>query len=362
MIRSALLLCAAFLAAMCSGCIAATPPPDSVTTLSAACRDGTPFLSRVQFVQNGWLPDTRHPDDPPPMLGAPLELGSDFAKNLQNAFALAPQGFQDRLCKLAAIYVNGPTNCAGFSDCVGASWGYRAWRTRNEYVAISAGLWKLKCGDGSPYKYHCFESDLLNLVLDPLQANPTPPQYTAANSGADNFDMLVLAVLAHEVGHAVWYEAMNPGNPGSHGYNPGKFCNTKFFPWSWQSVHEPPFWRSFGEPGQDEHRFFPGIADIDDAKRLGQWSSVLSLVKQLYQPDQPWASYFASVSPDEDFVETFKLVVLTNAQTIALGEGPLTNLSISLAGIPHDIPADYLGGNKELLSKKAACVAPWIKP
>ena len=76
MIRSALLLCAAILAAACSGCIAATPPPDSVTTLSATCRDGAPFLSRVRFVQNGWLPDTRHPDDPPPMLGAPLELGS----------------------------------------------------------------------------------------------------------------------------------------------------------------------------------------------------------------------------------------------------------------------------------------------
>jgi hypothetical protein len=367
MIRYALLLCAGLLAAACFACAQqqqAVFPPPPPTRLSATCRiDGKPFLNRVLFVQNGWRPAAIPPDDPPPGLGTSIDAHPNFAQNLENAFALASADFQDRLCGLKAIYVNGPSGCPTLGSCIGASWGYRAWKTRNKYVALSAGLWDLRCSSG-PYLYHCFESDLLNLALDGKIADPSPPQYDPANREADNFDMTVLAALAHEVAHVVWYEAMNPGNPGSHGYNPGKFCNGTFFPNSWQTpINEPPRWRVFGQRSDDSHAFFPDTTNIDNAIDAGDWVTALGFVEQLYRTNQPWASYFASISPDEDFVETYKLIVLTSAQPVpALNEGPLTALPISLAAVPHNIPADYLAGSKTLLSIKTACVAPWIKP
>ena len=84
-------------------------------------------------------------------------------------------------------------------------------------------------------------------------------------------------------------------------------------------------------------------------------------LEELYRPAQPWASYFAAISPDEDFVETYKFYVLTNAQSVtSLNEGPLTSLPIQIAGNPHDIPSDYLAGKKPLLSSQTQCIAPVI--
>ena len=361
MIRSALLLCAGLLVAACFACAQTPPPPPPAPFIqTATCADGSPFLSHVQLVQNGWQPNKATLADPPAGTGTPLGASSPYAQSLQNAFALAPPAFQKSLCDLTAIFVNGPAACPNFASCMGNSWGYRAAggpTKRKTYIAISAGLWNQQCPNGFPYAYHCFESDLLNAVLNPNASPPppSPPQYTAANSAADTFEMTILAALAHEVGHVRWYQAMNPGDPGGNGYNPGKFCNSNFFPQSWQTpIHEPPHWRPFKQRSTNLHRFSPQIADIDTDISKGDWTGALMLLEQLYQPAQPWASYFAGVSPDEDFVETYKFIVLTSAQA------PLTSLPIVLAGVPHDIPRDFLAANKPLLSNKALCVKPEI--
>jgi len=376
MIRNALLLCAIILTAACFACVQAPPPPGGpspVKALSVTCSDGSAFLDHVKFVQNGFTPSVTL-SAPPPGTGTPIDPNSNYAQNLQNAFSLAPSRFQDRLCglngsSLKGIYVNGPVNCTSFDDCFGNSWGYRVWPSQETYIAISAGLWNGTCLDGSsPYGYHCYETDVLNAVLgwpNPPPTNPPRPQYSSANP--DTFDMVILAALAHEVGHVRWFEVITPTAPGISGYDPNTFLCTSnpgtpsFFSYSWkQSVQRPPPWRLFltrekrknGFGALDLHLLAPQIKDIDKAIDQGHLPAALIDLEKLYQRAQPWASYFGAIAPDEDFVEMYKFYVLTSAQ--------LTNLPITINGVSHDIPNDYLSGYKQNLYNKAQCIGPWI--
>jgi hypothetical protein len=347
------------------------------------CRnDNSLFLNHVVFVQNGWSPNPMNPADAPPLgLGMPI-ANTAFAPALINAFQLSSPVFQDRLCALNTIFING-TACTDLGNCMLSSWGYRAARDRSTHIAISAGLWSQTCPDGTesnPYPYHCFESDLLAGLLTGLGWNPSggappPPRYTGANPEADTFDMTILAALAHEVGHVRWYEAINPSNPGRD-YNPNLFCGGAFFVNSWQTPIRkiPPPWRGFGEWDKRFSHFKPPlITTIATDISSQNWPAAARDLDQLYHARQPWTSFFAALSPDEDFVETYKLYVLTNAQSGSIAnEGPLTSLSITfVAGSPEDIPSDYgipdpsnLGvptiTKKSVLANKAKCIAQSI--
>jgi hypothetical protein len=254
------------------------------------------------------------------------------------------------------------------------SWGYRAWKSRTTHIAISAALWGRTCPDGSAYAYHCFESDLLAGLLK-WPAAPPPPRYAAANPAADTFDMTILAALAHEVGHVHWYEVMKADHPGpGNGYNPNLFCGGTFFVNSWQTpIHRiPPVWRGFGDR-DNSHFKPPEIATIDADITRKDWLQAAGDLDWLYQPTQPWASFFGALSPDEDFVETYKLYVLTNAQSGPVAnEGPLTSLPITfVTGPPENIPNAYGTpdpGNfgapsitqKSVLARKAKCIGQTI--
>lgn len=402
MLRSALILSAGLLAALCFACVAvappspppplavAPPPPAASAPIrmvgppaaGPTCSYGDPlFLNHVVFLQNGWSPDPTNPTAPPlPGIGTSV-ANTVFAAALLNAFQLAPPAFQDRLCKLSTIFINGPT-CADLGSCMLNSWGYRASSDLSTHIAISAGLWGLSCPDGTasnPYPYHCFESDLLAGLLkrlnwDPSNGAPPPPRYAAANPQADTFDMTILAALAHEVGHVRWFEVMNP-NPGRP-YNPNFFCAAGFFVNSWQPPIRNPVlpWRFFGDWDRTNPHFkTPQIPTIIEDIAKQDWPTAATDIDQLYHARQPWPSFFGAFSPDEDFVEIYKLYVLTNAQSGSIAnEGPLTSLPITfVAGTIENIPSDYgipdpsnLGvptiTKKSVLARKARCIAQSI--
>jgi hypothetical protein len=383
MIRNAFLLCAGIIAAACFACAPAptsapAPPPGGPTlggtgsAGSATCPDGSAFLAHVKFVVNGYDASSNYQSPPPQGIGMAIDANSTYAQALQNAFLLAPHAFQDRLCGLSGIYVNGPTACSKLAACIRNSWGFRVWlnpKTYGNYIAISAGLWNLTCPNGSTYVYHCFETDLLNAVLGSDPTGILSPRHPAANAEADNFDMTILAALAHEVGHVQWYQMMSPNGPGTllgiPTYDPNGFCGGNFFNQSWATpVPAPPAWRQFGQIATAQHLAGPKniIAMIDRDVRNRALPVAASLLDQLHQAKAPWPSYFASISPDEDFVETYKFYVLTNAQkNIISGEGPLTSLifliNTGLKTYKENIPDDYIKGNKLLLSIKTSCIS-----
>ena len=412
MIRNTSLIWAGVLAATGAACTP-SPPPAPPRVLSAAkvlsaatCAVGSPnFLDHVQFAPNGLPPPSADAETLPalrlrPDTTPPVPVPSKYTQALQNAFQLAPTAFQDRLCGLTGIYINGPVpnklpagTSSKLADSTDAAWGFRVWHLfapYETYIAIPAALWDLACADGTkPYIYHCFETDLLRTVVtwpnSPPPGSPPPPQYSSANAGADNFDMTILAALAHEVGHVQWYQTMAPHRPGNSifGYDPSGFLCAdspgprSFFSYSWASaIATPPPWRSFSTKDVrkvatgDLHLLPPPIADIDsdiDHDNPTSLKSATDNIGQLYQRAQPWATYFAAVSADEDFVETYKLYILTNAQTITdpnnnQPEGRLTSLPIVLNGHYHDIPYDYLAQptKKPVLFTKVKCIAPVI--
>jgi hypothetical protein len=128
------------------------------------------------------------------------------------------------------------------------------------------------------------------------------------------------------------------GDPGKD-YNPNIFCGGAFFVNSWQTPIRfiPPKWRGFGDWDKNNFHFnSPQIGDIFREIRDRDWPHAIGNLDLLYHARQPWASFFAALSPDEDFVETYKLYVLTNAQPA------LSHMSITfLLGNPEDIPGDY---------------------
>jgi hypothetical protein len=370
MIHGALLLCAGLTAVMCFA--DSMSPPGSARTPVAAptCPDDTRFLDHVQFVREGYNPSRNPGDPPPPEIGEPIGAESPYAPALQNAFQLAPVAFQARLCGVTAIFVNGPTECRDEADCESTSWGYRAANAPTEtFVAITVGLWHQTCRGGTAYALHCYESDLFNQVLGWDSADGDAPRYGRANKEADNFDMTILSALAHEVGHIRWAQVLNPDNPGkSYDPNNNRFCTgngriPNFFEYSWNTPITMP--QSFADRSPNDRHLgdSPQISLIDVLVSRRDMKDLAPLLDRLHQNDAPWPSYFAAVSTDHDFVETYKFYVLINAQKNKIaGEGPLSSLPIYFSDgaktYRENVPDDYFrNGGKASLRSKVSCVA-----
>jgi hypothetical protein len=56
------------------------------------------------------------------------------------------------------------------------------------------------------------------------------------------------------------------------------------------------------------------------------------------------------MSPDEDFVETYKFEILTTAKT------PLTSVLITVPSTTANIVVDYFSGGKSELARKVGCI------
>jgi hypothetical protein len=122
-------------------------------------------------------------------------------------------------------------------------------------------------------------------------------------------------------------------------------------------VQRPPVWRALSTQKQrstlDEwrniHRNRPHISQIDNP---GPGDDPKQLIYELLDTSQPWASLFAAMSPDEDFVETYKFEVLMTAYP------NLTSVKIKVPSVGDaDIVADYRARSKPDLNTKVGCVS-----
>jgi hypothetical protein len=106
----------------------------------------------------------------------------------------------------------------------------------------------------------------------------------------------------------------------------------------------------------DKHANPPQTKAIDSAIAGGEFDGMNGagdLLHQIYISSAPWPSFFGSLAPDEDFVETYKLFVLTNANS------PLTSLHLTIPTNPSyegNIPYDLVvNKNKTDLATKIGC-------
>jgi hypothetical protein len=349
---------------------AQSPPPVGAL---AACGDGSAFLGKVYILKTPFRPDLYSPAYAAPGDNGLVDPNSNIAKDMQAAFDIAPPFFRDRLCGLTKIFIN-PTGCGNVYNCVISerqaldnSWGYRERQDQvaappyKEYIATSAGLWK----GGSPAPVlSVFETAMLQALLGWNGAS-----YRSASP--DTSAMAVLAALAHEYGHVLWYDVYNPNHILDFFEEPADFCNFRtFFRGQWRRVAQqdlqPPKWRGFRASQNDRPNDDAVIGNpqapqsgtlLDDAKQHRVAGTSQKLRKIFKNPGR-WPSLFAAFAPDEDFVETFKFYVLLQLDR-AGRPTRLTSLTLEMPnGTTADVPSDYATGgpgSRPVLRRKLGC-------
>lgn len=358
------------------GCLSCTPAPPSPpegpaprqARIPLACAQ--PFLDKVSVLKLPFSPEAVGANYRSPQPDPNRRITNEaILSDLGMAFCIAPPFLQQDLLSLSAIYIN---PCADASSCgtanpvvcdpnncnlpdqqiIDTSWGFRERPQQSasggRYIATSAGLWS---GGNHAPDLDRFETRMLSQLL-----KWSGPQYQPSASTQGRPELTVLAVLAHETGHVRWYD-VNARVPGQ-GYDPNGLCNRGFFVVSWQgNVNAPPRWRHFGDREGRHKTGDVQTRDIDNAIASNDLTTAGKLLDRMYAANDPWASFFSAISPDEDFIETYKFFALMQANP------NLRSLPIQIPNeSPQDVPNAYLGNLKQDLSTKTRCISTLPAP
>ena len=352
------------------------PPPSAPPpTLAAQVCDANGNLNDVPFLMEPFKQGPPYDGDPQPDPNAPIN--PEIQSDLVVAFKTAPQSFRDQLCKLNRIFISragcsssDPNTCTLTDDQIAYnSWGFRE-PDGDKYIAISLGLWKPDPEDPCPSprrvcapRFQKYHTRLVRALLDqtadkdlnpPLIAKPRDPTPPSFNVSPDLPALSVLASLAHEYGHVLWWETFVQPPGATSVSNTVNFCGGDFYPsGSWQGIRvdiPPGRWIGFGDirpqpSGSD-------VSNLPHSLRWGDFAGAARSLSRIYASGR-WASALAAFSPDEDFVETFELSVIIKAglqtSSVSLGHG------LPGIGILPVNPASPLG-------KKLQCFGPLPRP
>jgi hypothetical protein len=352
---SALIVTAGIITLVLSGCppLPPPPPPPPPPTLVAQVCDANGNLNEVPFLKEPFRAGPPYGEDPQP---DPAPINPDVQSDLVTAFNSAPPSFRNQLCKLNRIFIS-RDGCTGYDpntcnltdyQIAHNSWGFRE-PDGDKYIAISLGLWKPDPEDPCPpphrvcaprfQKYH---TRLIRALLQrtaekgtqspvPAPGDPDPPSVDVS----PNISTLsVLATLAHEYGHILWWDTFVQPPGTTVISNTANFCGGNFYPsgsWEAMKVDIPPGrWIDFGDI-----RLQPSGSDVSQLPELlgsGNYRGAARSLSRIYS-SRRWASALAAYSPDEDFVETFELSVLVNANP---------GLQSSRANIGHGQPGSNI--------------------
>jgi len=322
------------------------------------------FIGKVHFLDTSSsysLPLSGY-QNPPPIDSTQVPGG--ITQDLASAFNAAPDFFKAQLCGLSGVYID-PTGCRSHDpstcdrltdeDIAGSSWGFRKYPAGEKYIGTSLGLWRTG-GHAPPFDQ--FETRRLRALLTTLSPregqDPRPPAHRPGPPSSNDATTTVLAVLAHEYGHALWFDTFvvkpdgtpNPGGPAVIDV----FCRGAYYSGSWQDDVElsDTRWVNFGDI---RNRHKTGGISIDDLRsylRQGDFPLAGNFLQKIYSSGE-WASLLAAFSPDEDFVESYQLYVL-------LWSNPNLRSPIDITGTAvnsYDIPGSWM--NRARLQNKMSC-------
>lgn len=316
-------------------------------------------------------------DHPPlPSAANQINLPSTALADIEAAFSIAPNFFQKELCDLDHIYID--TYKQSMNP---TAWGIRERLypadplvPRTKHVGISATVWSTLAGSSSP-PYTTYENYLFNALLAPVlpaaanwvsnfsySASPDP----ASSSSPSNANAVaMLALLGHEMGHIIWWDKNVQTITKCT-----KATRPQFSLYSWPSGNVAHGFRRLGQQDAGNHTSEgPDLQTIaldlrfDSPPNSRNYPSAFADLRTIYGSGN-WASLFATVSVDEDFIETFKLWVLTDT-TDAPPREPITALYVTLpppVTTPPTPPApiDIISRLKSPRTKLAAKVQ-WIQ-
>lgn len=310
------------------------------------------FCSDRKDFAPGYIPKQFGPPQPS---NPPVSLTPNQNADLTAAFTAASIPFRTALCSLDGVYID---------PSAAESWGFRDPSTnpQKRYIGLSAALWS---PGPSAMSFHDYETQRLRTAL-----NWQGPSYDPANP--DLSPETVLAALAHEYGHIFWYDTFKPNGhyPTDDLFGPEDPSSCKFYV-SWKKPLTGPLpWRDFGSIDVrpdgtviNEHAVNINSDNVSLQMLLNDRiarnaPNLQNDLTKLYATNGRWASLLASFSIDEDFVETFQLVILQAANP------PLLSMKLKINGSPvGDIPADDRGHNKKTeLDAKEKCFPSFRVP
>jgi hypothetical protein len=204
--------------------------------------------------------------------------------------------------------------------------------------------------------YASYENWLFSALLTPVPpaASSWVSQFTyaAVPDPANPNSVAALAILAHEMGHIIWFDK-SVGTMTKC----TKATRPQFSLYSWPSSAVVHGFRRLGQQDNNNHTSDgPDIAKIssdlrfDSPPNSGKYPDAVSALQTVYGSGN-WASLFATVSLDEDFVETFKLWVLTDT-TDNIPREPITALHVTISTLnPIDILSRFNNARTKLHAK-----------
>jgi hypothetical protein len=331
-------------------------------------RNGNAFVSnKVLLLSADYHPTTGAAPGASQILG-PVAQNSPYRKDLSKAFEIAPDFFRDKLCALTYVFV---VQCANATQCtaedaVRNSWGLREWQgaKSGKFIATSAALWQLQ---NSALPFHQYKNKRLALLLQTISPGidlshwPSPPVYYPATPN-NNGEISVLAALAHEMGHVLWYDAFVPNRGGNIDLN--NFCNGFYTPNSWSGVNvTSKRWIDFGDQVTGETHTPDYITPLRNHLNPSSpdFAQAGEDLNKLFS-DPGLTGTLAAVSPDEDFVETYMLYVLLSSKLNNARQFQKLIITITGNGTTYTRDIADIFSNKSQLLTKMSCFGQLPSP
>jgi len=321
------------------------------------------FLTKISYlktpgfdpVTNGGTGNGAGLYNPPQSDATPVP--SNYVALFRKAFTIAPGGLQTALCMVNNVYIDTMYDPDGW-----AFWEAPPQAPQGQgklFIGISERLLS-KLVQPAPLTLSDLEAGILRgLVLN----LPNGVTFSKGDPRQDTPEMALLAVLAHEMGHLLFADQLNTIE--SCGFFANSWTGALAFPDRFHQfgIDNPAALHKNGEPYKDEiesdfrrHRTYDGI------QKLGTLYGANISAPNSHNPSSAtstaWVSLFSAVAPDEDFAETYKLVVLRNAQQ---GEA-LTSLTLqfpdtSTTNVSNALPVNIVANmNSAALQTKARCI------
>jgi hypothetical protein len=327
------------------------------------CADNLNVKDKVCNLDTSRLPtpDKRSPNYHAPRCDKARPLTDGVIDSLVNACNLAPISVQQDIFSLTNIFI--VQNPNGLPD----DWGF--WESKDKKDADDGmnnrsyiGL--LEAGITAQEKLSIEEQNLTRKLLRPIGLDI--PNAVTVTAVPDTKELAILARMAHETAHVKYYKQNIIKEPCFSNPTNGQ---SKFMDASWDQTSLPTgpnggwrkqYFTNFGDDAKTKHLRNTNIPHLNK-NDIRSPTDLYKIIK-----DGSFVSLFASVRPDEDFVETYKFFALKNNVP-----GGLTDYSIQFGGgspqviiVGNDWKSSGTGGRGASVREKAECIkglAPLVK-
>lgn len=366
MMRYALLLCSALIAAVVFGCMApgSTPPPPPAFMRTVACSfDAATKVSELDPSSDPAGYTACALTSNPTCLGRPKISSHPVLSGrlpaiqtaVQKVFDNSPPDLQFELCTVDQVFID-PNQSA-------PNWGLRDPRSgRVDIKWIGISVREFPEITVAPLYAKLETDNVKNLLLGgmPLPGSDGMNWLNGVshNASPDNPTIQIMAILAHEMGHIMWWAEEIPDVQCPAGG--ARFASIGG--WLPQPINNRRGFHGFGADRGNHSALESFSIQGMRAELRGNAISLSHLTQDMVgvYKDGNWADLFSFVDPDEDFIETYKFWALTHAQ----GGFALNSLSIQFPGSGGLIPIVQNGifGPTGQLSVKRSWTERLVQP